>query len=410
MSDSIVSSQSNSFVLQNRERIQSIVQLLPKIDIHTHLGGCIRSSTIYDLIKLHPNIYENPDEVVRQVQLTEGDQRNLKQCFDIFKIINSVTADLKVVERITYETLEDYDAENCIYLELRTTPKANSNPSYTKKDYLMCILNTIERYFKEHENDTNFVDVSLLVSVNRSESIEKAKENIDLAHELISERRELQKKGHVFRSSGVVGLDFCGNPYDGNFTAFAKLFAESNLNQTIHFAEINNYEESKAMLRHCLEMNSKVKLRLGHAVCLNDEIKEMLVVDKSKEELREKHTQFDRIPVEICLTSNLLSKSVFNIHDHPLVMFYLSNHPVSINTDDRGVFQTSLEIEYMKAIEVFDKILSNTPNNQTEIQTSLYELIRVVEKSIESIFVEDSVIEKILISYRERVALVLAAD
>jgi len=395
-----------------RERIRSVVRLLPKIDIHTHLGGCIRSSTIYDLIRQHPELYSDPEKTVKEVQLTEGDSRNLKQCFDIFKIINSVTKDLKTLERITYETLEDYDNENCIYLELRTTPKGQLD-KHTKRDYMTTIINTVERYLKEHESETNFVDVGLLVSVNRSESAEMARENIELAQALASERKKDIENGLQFKSSGVVGLDFCGNPYDGHFDTFKELFANSNMNQTIHFAEVDNYEESKSMLSHCAEMNGKVKLRLGHAVCLNDELKEMLVVDKSKEELKSKHTKFEGVPVEICLTSNLMSKSVHNVHDHPLVMFYLSNHPISLNTDDRGVFQTTLEEDYMRAIDVFEKILSektDLPADVSEINPSLGELVKVLERSLDSVFVSDEVIAQIKQVFQEKLAVILFAD
>ncbi|EFC50212.1 predicted protein [Naegleria gruberi] len=393
----------------DEKRIRAIIQLLPKIDLHTHIGGCIRSDTIYELIKLHPEIYPNPEEIITQVKLTEGDNRNLKQCFDIFKIINSVTCgDLRILERITTEILEDYDNENTIYLELRTTPKSDAN--YTKKQYLQCVIDTIENFLNTREH--NFVDVGLLVSVNREENIELARETVNVMQELVNERKEQINNGKIFKSSGIVGLDLSGNPYKGNFSAFLKLFEECNMHQTIHFAEIDNYEESKLMLQHCSKFVGKLKFRLGHGVCLNDELKQILKVDNYYD--KEDDSLFEKIPVEINLTSNLMSKSVNNLHEHPLVMYYLSNHPISINTDDRGVFQTSLEKEYLQAIQIIDKIhnerheLKFEPSG--EVNASLFELIRIVEESIGGIFASESVIENVRQVYKERVALVLYAD
>ena len=49
--------------------------------------------------------------------------RSLAECFRLFDVIHRITTDLATITRITAEVLEDFAAENVVYLELRTTPK-----------------------------------------------------------------------------------------------------------------------------------------------------------------------------------------------------------------------------------------------------------------------------------------------
>ncbi|KAL9657804.1 hypothetical protein ABK040_013142 [Willaertia magna] len=407
--------------LSSSMMIHSIIKQLPKIELHSHLGGCIREETIKELI-FQPKFsshFTNPNEILKQVQVLAGDQRSLNQCFKLFDIISFVTNDLQTIERITYETLQDYDKENCIYLELRTTPKSLQN-IYSKKDYLNSILKTINKYLKENKENTNFIDIGLIVSVNRGLSKEEAKENIELAKELYQLSNDNQSKEELL-FSGIVGIDLSGNCFKNHFKDFIEYFNNSNLNQTIHFAEIENVDECKLMLEHCHKVLPKNKVRLGHAVCLNKELKDILKVDidDSVVDSTNKEEEIERIPVEICITSNLMCKSVVNLHDHPFVMFYKSNHPVSLNTDDRGVFQTTLEEEYLKAYQILEKLMKEKMqenNNEDDSgtceiskvqQVALQELIKVLERSLDGIFANEKVIEKVKKEFRERMSCII---
>ncbi|KAL7181277.1 hypothetical protein ACSBR1_040200 [Camellia fascicularis] len=49
--------------------------------------------------------------------------RSLQEVFKLFDLIHIVTTDHKILTRITQEVVEDFAAENVVYLELRTTPK-----------------------------------------------------------------------------------------------------------------------------------------------------------------------------------------------------------------------------------------------------------------------------------------------
>ena len=64
--------------------------------------------------------------VSREAQrlLTLRGERSLADCFALFDVIHRLTTRHDVVQRITREAVEDFAADGCVYLELRTTPKA----------------------------------------------------------------------------------------------------------------------------------------------------------------------------------------------------------------------------------------------------------------------------------------------
>jgi len=72
--------------------------------------------------------------------------------------------------------------------------------------------------------------------------------------------------------------------------------------------------------------------RLGHGTYLDEEAKEVVLAR--------------RTCIEICLTSNLLCKTVQQLQDHHIRYYLARNHPIAICTDDILVFRNSILGEY----------------------------------------------------------------
>lgn len=113
---------------------------------------------------------------------------------------------------------------------------------------------------------------------------------------------------------------------------------EKGLKLALHLAEVPAIEET-------LEVLKIVPDRIGHGTCLDEES------GGSKElvDLVLKH----KIPLELCLTSNVVVQTVPNYDAHHLQFWQDKNHPYIICTDDKGVFSTSLSEEYSIAAETF---------------------------------------------------------
>ncbi|GAV69115.1 A_deaminase domain-containing protein [Cephalotus follicularis] len=316
---------------------------IPKIELHAHLNGSIRDPTLLELAK------GLGDKDIINFSDVEGvilkNDRSLQEVFKLFDLIHILTTDHMTVTRITKEVIEDFAAENVVYLELRTTPKRNDSIGMSKRSYMeavvkglksvtavdvdfaSCTVDTKSIVNPLLTNDTcnastrKKIYVRLLLSIDRRETTVAAIETVKLALEM--------------RDLGVVGIDLSGNPVVGNWITFlpALEFArEQGLHITLHCGEVPNRKEIQTMLDFLPQ-------RIGHACCFEEE-------EWSKLKLY-------KIPVEICLTSNIRTETISSIDIHHFVDLYKAKHPLVLCTDDSGVFSTSLTNEYHLASSTF---------------------------------------------------------
>ncbi|KAL2495359.1 adenosine/AMP deaminase family protein [Forsythia ovata] len=337
-------------------------ELMPKIELHAHLNGSIRNSTLLELAgglgKGGTVVFSDVENVILK------NDRSLPEVFKLFDLIHVVTTDHKTVTRITKEVIEDFASENVVYLELRTTPKRNDSKGMSKRSYMEAVLegaravSTVEvDLSRELVAETLAVNemcnrtgrkkifVRFLLSIDRRETTEAAMETVNLALEM--------------RRLGVVGIDLSGNPVIGEWSTFlpALEFAKmQGLPITLHCGEVPNPKEIHAMLDF-------LPRRIGHACCFEQEEWEKL--KKSK------------IPVEICLTSNIITETISSVDVHHFADLYKSNHPLILCTDDVGVFSTSLSAEYALASSAFGLVKR--------------EMFQLARKAIEFVFAGDEV-------------------
>ncbi|CAH2071650.1 unnamed protein product [Thlaspi arvense] len=345
------------------------INSLPKIELHAHLNGSIRDSTLLELAKVLGEkgviVFADVEDVIRK------NDRSLSEVFKLFDLIHKITTDHQTVTRITREVVEDFALENVVYLELRTTPKRNDSIGMSKRSYMEAVLEGLRSV---SEVDTDFVTesnsqkirnacdgvrrkkiyVRLLLSIDRRETTESAMETVKLALEM--------------RNVGVVvGIDLSGNPLVGEWSTFlpALQFAKDNdLYITLHCGEVPNSKEIQAMLDFKPH-------RIGHACFFEDDDWEKL--------------KSFRIPVEICLTSNIITKSISSIDIHHFADLYNAKHPLIICTDDFGVFSTSLCNEYALAVRSFG--------------LSKREAFTLARSAIDATFAEDEVKQQLMLIF-----------
>ena len=96
-----------------------VIRKMPKIELHAHFSGCMRESTLVELLKQKEG---------DQTDLAFLMDSSLDGAFTIFKKINSLSMNLGLIRRVAREVLEDFAADGVVYLEIRATPK--SGPGY----------------------------------------------------------------------------------------------------------------------------------------------------------------------------------------------------------------------------------------------------------------------------------------
>ena len=66
-----------------------------------------------------------------------------------------------------------------------------------------------------------------------------------------------------------------------------------------------------------------------------------------------RHLRDRRIPLEVCITSNVATGAVESFDAHPVRRLYDAGVPITLNTDDPGIFATTLSGEYELAAQQF---------------------------------------------------------
>ena len=171
---------------------------------------------------------------------------DINTAFEFFRINAQLVTDLKTLQRVTYEIIEDYEKQNTRYLELRSSPKAYGDK--TKADCIRALLEV----FESAETDFPNIKVRLLVSINRTSSLESAQETLALVKEI--------------ESRFIVGVELSGDPRDGSFATFEadlrSFREETGMKVSLHCAET---EEQKAESQSMIDFAPD---RLGHCCYL----------------------------------------------------------------------------------------------------------------------------------------------
>ena len=152
---------------------------------------------------------------------------------------------------------------------------------------------------------------------------EPAKPVFDLAAERVGE--------------GVVAIGIGGDEVRGPALLFADLFREARdrgLRLTCHAGEIAGPESVWQALAIGAE-------RIGHGIRSIDDPK--LVA----------HLAEERIPLEVCITSNVRTGAVASLAEHPVKRLYDAGVPIILNTDDPALFGCTLTSEYELARKEF---------------------------------------------------------
>jgi adenosine deaminase len=151
--------------------------------------------------------------------------------------------------------------------------------------------------------------------------------------------RDLADLTVAYKDRGVVAFDLAGAEYNYPAKKHKEAFfmvINKNMAATIHAGEAYGPESIHQALHYCKAH------RIGHGTRLFEDPDLMQYVNDF------------RVPIEICLTSNVQTRAVPSFAEHPLRRYYDAGLVLSLNTDNRLMSATTVTEEYWRAHQHLD--------------------------------------------------------
>ncbi|HEY9448308.1 MAG TPA: adenosine deaminase [Gemmatimonadaceae bacterium] len=293
---------------------------MPKAELHCHLDGSIRPSTLLELGREYGQPMPAPTSEGLALVMAAHDVRDLAGYLGRFETTLSVMQTADALQRIAYELVEDAARDGVRYMEIRYCPALNVRGELSLCDAVDASLRGIERAERDHGTMARIIICGL-------------------RHTSPALSLELAELAVAYRGRGVVGFDLAGgelgNPARAHVAAFDHA-RRHELRITVHAGEAAGAESVReAVFDLCAE-------RIGHGTRLfEDSALAAYVNDR-------------RIALEVCLTSNVQTHVVPSYSAHPLRAYFDSGLNVSLNTDNRLISGTTLTDEFLHAAKHLD--------------------------------------------------------
>lgn len=291
------------------------IRALPKAELHVHLDGSLRPETMVELAEEDGVALPHHDvEALARYMVADG-VSDLVEYLARFETTLSVMQTERALERFTYEMVLDHAAEGVWWLEIRFSPILNTRGGLTMEQVMEAVLSGFRRGSAETE-----VQGGLILCGIRNMDPSTSLAISDVAVE--------------YRDRGVLAFDLAGaesgHPASRHQAAFDRA-ALGNLPITIHAGEAFGPPSIQDALHRSRAA------RLGHGTRLKEDPGlERWVRDR-------------RIPLEICLTSNVQTRVAPTFEEHPVRRYFDQGILLSLCTDNTLVSGTTLTTEYARA-------------------------------------------------------------
>jgi adenosine deaminase len=302
---------------QTQSTITELIPAIPKVELHVHLEGAIRTQTLLELArKNHKALPVNDIAGLRDWYQF----RDFPDFISKYILLSDCIQTVEDLYFIGKEFLVGQAAQNIRYSEVTYTAYTHfKQKNIPIPDQIAALMHASD--WAEQELG---VKMRLIIDISRETSAEEG-------YLVAQEALQAMDKGVV--ALGLGGYEL-GNPPGRFHKAFA-LAHSAGLPCILHAGETAGADS----IWEALEVGHSV--RIGHGVrCLEDQ--ELVAY------LREK-----QIPLEVCPTSNVCLGVAPDIAHHPVHEMMQRGLYVTINSDDPALFSTTLNDEYQHVAKEF---------------------------------------------------------
>jgi len=356
---------------------REMILAVPKSDLHTHLDGSMRVSTLIELAREQGVALPSYEVEGLNEQVFKPVYRDLPEYLAGFRYTCAVLRSFEAMERAAFELAEDAAAQGVRYIEVRFAPQLlvptgdacvralkavgyglaraarrhNALPAVLQGEdipfewsIICCAMRNFTRGMGVYFD--NLLD--LLPGMAHKDLVSTA--SLEAVHAAVVARDR--------HGVPVMGFDLAGEEAGypaGHHDAAYEEAHRHFLRKTVHAGEAYGPESIYAAIVRCHAE------RIGHGTFLfdADRVRGRGVEDKAAyTDALAEYIATMRITIEVCPTSNLQTiPSIESVANHPLKRMLDANLSVSICTDNRLMSRTSVTRE----LELVCQQLAVTP-------------------------------------------------
>ncbi len=296
--------------LKDAEALRAFARKIPKVELHLHLEGAIPLPTLLAFIQrsgLERHIRTVDD---LRARLTYPDFQGF---LDTWVWKNTFITAVEDFEGMAYSALADLHAQNVPYVEMHYSPGDYRDRGFTVDDVTGAVLAGAAR-----ARDDFGIRCALIADLLWGANLE--------------ESWRWMEEATPYLGRGVVAVGMGGSEGKSPARAYAELFREARrrgFRLTAHAGEALGPESVRAVID---ELDVE---RIGHGVRA---VEDQALLDLLKER---------RIPLEVCVTSNVKTGVYPSAAAHPIKKLYEHGLVVTVNADDPTMFHTTLSDEYL---------------------------------------------------------------
>ncbi|MFF8814863.1 adenosine deaminase [Streptomyces pactum] len=292
--------------------LSAFIAGLPKAELHVHHVGSASPRIVAELAARHPDspVPTDPEALADYFAF-----RDFAHFIEVYLSVVDLIRDAEDVRLLTYEVARDMARQNIRYAELTVTPYSSTRRGIPDGAF----VEAIEDARKAAEAELGVV-LRWCFDIPGEAGLESAEETTRIA-------LGLQPEGLV--SFGLGGPEI-GVPRP-QFKPYFDRAVAAGLHSVPHAGETTGPQTIWDALT---ELRAE---RIGHGTsCVRDP--ELLA-----------HLAEHRIPLEVCPTSNIATRAVASLEEHPIAEMVAAGVLVTVNSDDPPMFGTDLNSEYAVA-------------------------------------------------------------
>ncbi len=293
--------------------LSAFVAGLPKAELHVHHIGSASPRIVSALAERHPGTVPSDPEELRQFYRF----RDFGHFIEVYLAVVDLVRDAEDVRMLTYEVAADMAGQNIRYAELTCTPYTNVRAGVP----IEAFVEAVEEARNAAERDHG-VRLQWIWDVPGEFGVEAAAATVSYLDQA---------------PSSLVGFGLGGPEVGVPRPQFQPYFDEARargLHSVPHAGETTGPETVWDALRL---LGAE---RIGHGT------------SSTQDPALLEHLVSERIPLEVCPTSNIATRAVSELAEHPIKEMYAAGAVVTVNSDDPPMFGTTLNQEYEIAADL----------------------------------------------------------